>query len=143
MSYNTPIRTLQDGSVAETASKGTTLISSGGSLQVASGGAVYLASGAHTAAGTVSIGGVSGAWAFGTATMTAGGSVVVNTGLTTVIGATSNPLRAGTVLNGGMGTYAVQIDASRFANGSILLHSVAGGTITPGGGTVAWTAFGY
>jgi hypothetical protein len=98
---------------------------------------------AHTAAGTVSIGGVSGAWAFGTATMTAGGSVVVNTGLTTVIGATSNPLRAGTVLNGGMGTYAVQIDASRFANGSILLHSVAGGTITPGGGTVAWTAFGY
>ncbi len=45
MTYNVPVRHLQQGSVLEASSSGTVLISSGGSIQVASGAVVQIASG--------------------------------------------------------------------------------------------------
>jgi hypothetical protein len=141
--YNTPIRTLQGGSVLQIASGGTLQIDSGGSVQ-SSGGASYAnvtAIGTLTA-GMLVLGGTVGKWAYGTATMTAGGSVFVNTGLTTVVSAAANALAARAAVNAAGGTYTVQIDPARFANGSITLLSVAGGTVTPGGGNIAWIALG-
>jgi hypothetical protein len=141
--YNTPIRTLQQGSVLQIASGGTISVSAGGSIQNAGG----MSAANVTATGTVSagmlvIGGTVGKWAYGTATMTAGGSVFVNTGLTTVVSAAANTLAARAAVNAAGGTYVVQVDPARFANGSITLLSVAGGTVTPGGGNVTWMALG-
>lgn len=141
--YNTPVRLLQGGAVLQVASGGTISISAGGSVQNAGGAsfADVTATGTVTA-GVLSLGGTVGRWAFGTATMTAGGSVFVNTGLTTVVSAVSNALAARAAVNAAGGTYDVQVDPARFANGSITLLSVAGGTVTPGGGNVSWAAFG-
>ena len=119
MSYNVPVRTLQGGST----------------LEVATGGTVQID-------GVLLLGGTAIKAAYGTATITAGGSVFVNTGLTTVVSAVGNPIRAAAAVNGAAGTYQVQIDNARFANGSITLLSVSGGTVTPGGGNVTWIAFG-
>lgn len=119
MSYNVPVRTLQGGTTQQ--------IASGGTLQV---DGVFL------------LGGTALKAAYGTATITAGGSVFVNTGLTTVLSATSNPIVGAAAVNGAAGTYEVKIDSARWANGSITLLSVANGTITPGGGNVTWMAFG-
>lgn len=143
MSYDTKVRTLQGGEVLEVASGGTINVLAGGSIQSA-GGASYAD---VTAAGTLTgaflaLGGTTGRWAFGTATMTAGGSVIINTGLTTVVSAVGNAIVARGAVNAAAGTYFVQVDATRFGNGSIMLLSVANGTVTPGGGTVAWNAFG-
>ena len=119
MSYNVPVRTLQDGTTQQ--------IASGGTLQV---DGVFL------------LGGTALKAAYGTATITAGGSVFVNTGLTTVLSATANPIAARAAVNGAVGTYQVQVDNARWANGSITLISAASGTVTPGGGNVTWMAFG-
>jgi hypothetical protein len=143
MSYDTKVRILQGGEVLEVASGGTINVLAGGSIQNA-GGASY---GDLTATGTLTgaflaLGGTTGRWAFGTATMTAGGSVFINAGLTTVVAATANALAARAAVNGAGGTYFVQVDPARFANGTVTLLSVANGTVTPGGGNVAWSAFG-
>lgn len=143
MSYNTPVSHLQGGSVLEVASGGTILVQSGGSIQSSGGlaAANFSASGTVTA-GQLLLGGTAGRWAFGTATMTAGGSVFINTGLTTVVSGAANALAARAAVNAAGGTYDVQVDPARFANGTLTLISVANGTVTPGGGNVSWTAFG-
>lgn len=138
MSYNTPVYHLQQGSVLVVGASGTILVESGGSIQ-SSGG---IALGGTLTVGVLALGGTAGRWAFGTTTMTAGGSAIVNTGLTTILSAVATPITAGTVINGGAGTYAIQQDAARYANGSAIFMSVAGGTVTPGGGTIAWAALG-
>lgn len=119
MSYNVPVHIKQGGTTLE--------IDTGGTIQID---------------GVLLLGGTAIKAAYGTTTITAGGSQFVNTGLTTVVAATANPIRALAAVNAAVGTYQVQVDSARFANGSITLISAAGGTVTPGGGTVGWIAFG-
>lgn len=114
MSYNVPVRTLQDGTTLE--------IATGGTLNI-NGGALLL-------------GGTAGRWSFGTASIS-GGVGTIATGLGTVIGATA------TVAQDAVGTFSsVVINYSLATSGSIVCYAV-GGTVAVAGGRIAFTAFGY
>lgn len=164
MSYNTPVRLLQQGSVEEVGASGTLLVSSGGSIQVASGAVINVAAGGSivnaggqafsgsmvvsgslsvtgvVAAPLLTLGGTAGRWAFGTLGLASGvGSV--QTGLTTVVSAWCNSLSA---VQGGAGSMSsAVIDPVNFANGSVIFRGLAGTlAFTGNNGTVAWAAFG-
>ncbi len=164
MSYNTPVRHLQQGSVLEVAASGTALISSGGSIQVASGGVIQIGaggsivnagansnSGSVTFAGSVSVTGVIGApaitlggtlakWAFGTAALTSGVGTIGVPGFTRVLAATSNVVLG--EASGAGSTTSVQVDLSLSGAGSIIFHTAIGTLPGNVSGTVVWMALG-
>lgn len=113
MSFNTPVRILQGGSVLEVVAGGTIFLNGG---QLNRDGTA-----ARSAGGTVTI---------------SGGVGTIATGLTTVYGAAANPALAG------VGTYSgVNINYSLAAQGSIILYAL-GGTIAVAGGVTSWMAYG-
>lgn len=148
MSYNTPVRLLQGGSVVEVASSGTINVLAGGSMVNAG---ASTSSGSVTVSGSLSVtgvigapaitlGGTAGRWAFGTLGLASGvGSV--QTGLTTVVAATATSLSG---VQGGLGSMSsVVIDPVNFANGSVIFRGLSGSlAFTGSNGTVAWMAFG-
>lgn len=139
---NTAVRFLQQGSVLEVASGGTISVLAGGSIQNAGGQSVASLSATNASfAGTISIGGTAGRWAFGSATLT-NGSALVFTGLSQVVSAHVHPLGAAPGTAAGTAS-SFQIEASRFANGTIYALGLAGTFNFAGAGTVVWTAFGY
>lgn len=132
MSYNVPVRILQDGSVLEIASGGSISISAGGSLQSPAGASF---------GGTISIGGTIGRWAFGSSTLT-NGTALVYTGLSQIVSIEATPLKAspGTATTS---PSSFQIDPSRFANGTFYALGLQGTFNYGGAGTFTWSAMGY
>lgn len=135
----------------EQAVTGRTTIADGGSIQVASGGLINVAaggsvrvpSGGFNAAGTVSIGGTVGRWAFGSATLTSG-TAHVFTGLTQVVAAQATPVTGGINAGTGAGTATgFQLDLSRAANGTAIFLGVTGTSAFTGAGTITFQAFGF
>lgn len=127
---NTAVRFLQGGSVLEVGNGGTLSVLAGGSIQNAGG---------MSFSGTVSIGGVPGRWAFGSAAL-ASGTVMVFTGLSQVVSFAITPVGSGT----GAGTAtSFQLDLSRAANGSVFAFGLSGTAAFAGAGTVLWNAMGY
>lgn len=148
---NTAVRLLQGGSVFEVASGGTISVLAGGSIQNAGGQSIASLSATNgtfgsiratdgTFPGTVSIGGTVGKWAFGSATLTSG-TAQIFTGLTQIVGASVHPLGASPGTGAGTAT-SFQLEASRFANGTIIALGLIGTFNFGGAGTVLWTAFG-
>jgi hypothetical protein len=119
MSYNTPVRTLQGGSVLE--------VVAGGTISV-NGGVLLL-------------GGTAGRWAFGTAALTSG-TALVYTGLTTVVSANAAAITVGNNGTGAGTATSFQMDYSRAANGTVYFFGVTGTAAFTGAGTFAWQAFG-
>ena len=123
-------------------------VASGGTISILAGGSVQNAGGASfgagaTFAGTVSIGGTAGRWAFGSAVLTSG-TVMIYTGLSQVVSAAVSPLTAGINAGTGAGTAtSFQYDFSRAANGSIFALGLTGTSAFTGAGTVTFHAFGY
>lgn len=148
MTYNVPVRSLQGGSVEETAASGTQLISAGGSIQVASGGIISIASGgslvvasgaSFNAPGGITSGGTFGRFAFGTVGLTAGLGTIA-TGLTRVISATGNAVLITPSGNGS--TTSVQVDLSLSGAGSVIFRSSIGTLPAAVDGTISWAAWG-
>lgn len=154
MSYNTPVRHLQGGSVLEVASGGTISISAGGSLQNAgavSNSGPQTFSGSVTVSGSLSVTGPLGApnmtlggtlakWAFGTVGLTSGVGTIGVPGFTRVLAATSNAILGEAAGNGS--TTSVQIDLSLAGAGSVIFHTSIGTLPAAANGTVVWMAFG-
>ncbi len=149
MSYNTPVRHLQMGSVLEVGPSGTISILAGGSLvnagaQTMAGSVTISGSLSVTgviAAPAITLGGTAGKWAFGTVGLASGvgtigipGFATVQTVQTTVI----SPVQ------GGLGSISsVLVDDSLFTSGSVIFRGLAGTlAYTGGAGTLAWFAIG-
>ena len=165
MSYNTPVRLLQQGSVEEVASSGTLLVSSGGSIQVASGGVLQIASGGSvvnsggasansgsvtysgsvsvtgviSAANGITLGGTLGRWAFGTVGLTAGLGTIA-TGLNRVISANAAGLLGEAPSIGSV--HWVLVDLSLSNAGSVILRAGSANGQFGANATVSWQAFG-
>ena len=122
-------------------------VESGGTIDVQSGGSVRYAAGAgfsadSVTAGTLTLGGTQGRWAFGSAALTSG-TVRIFTGLGQVVSASVTPVTAGINAGTGAGTAtSFQIDLSRAANGTVFALGVTGTAAFTGAGTVTWQAFG-
>lgn len=147
MPANVPVRLFQGGSVLQVAASGTIDAGAAGSVSLpasvlfTTGTVVQFRATDGTFAGTVSIGGTVGRWAFGSATLTNGTSLIF-TGLSQVVSAHVNAV--GAAPGTGAGTAAsFQIEASRFANGTIYALGLIGTFSFTGAGTVLWSAFGY
>ncbi len=164
MSYNTPVRHLQQGSVLEVGPGGTISILAGGSIQNAGGqsnsgsivfsgsvsitGVLGAASGTFgairatdgTFPGTISIGGTAGRWAFGTVGLASGVGTIA-TGLTTVVSAQASVISG---VQGGAGSMSSAVaDMSLSASGSVIWRGLAGTlAFTGSNGTICWVAFG-
>ncbi len=108
MSYNTPVRHLQGGSVLEVAASGTALVSSGGSIQVASGGIIQIAAGGSIVnGGANSFSGVQTIASGGTLLVASGGSIqVASGGQLQAAAATGLSAPAGMLMNGTVGKWA-------------------------------------
>ncbi len=167
MSYNTPVRHLQMGSVLEVGPSGTisilaggslvnagasslagnTTIASGGSLTVASGGSIQVASGGgvsvaavggFSAPAGITLGGTPGRWAYGTVGLASGVGTVA-TGLTAVISVQSNVISG---VQGGLGSMSSAVADLSLA-GSVIFRGLSGSlAFTGSNGTIAWLAFG-
>jgi len=148
MSYNTPVRILQGGSVLEVASGGTISILSGGSIQNAGGqsfaGSVIV-SGSLSVTGVagapaLTLGGTYGKWSFGTVGIAAGVGTFA-TGLSRVLSANANPL-LGEAQGAGSAVF-VLVDLSLSGAGSVIVRlGSVGGALWNAGGTVTYSAFG-
>jgi hypothetical protein len=140
MSYNVPVRNLQDGSVLQVASGGSIQIQSGGSIQIASGGALNISGAAGLSVSALSVGGTLGRFAFGSVGLASGVGTVA-TGLTRVISAVGGPVLGEA---SGLGSYTTTIvDLSLSAAGSVIFRAVAGTLpYTGGAATVSWQAWG-
>jgi hypothetical protein len=114
MSYDTPVRILQGGSV----------------LEVGPGGSVYMNGGQSVG----SVGQAWGAIAYGTAVLTNGGSATVG------VGFAIRTVFANVVGVNGSAT-GVGVGVSLFSSGSAILYGLAG-TQDYGRGTVIYTAIG-
>jgi len=115
MSYNTPVRHLQQGSVLEVGPSGTVLAASGGSIQVASGavlsvaGSIVMAAGGafNNAAGTSTSAGLTIIASGGTHLYQSGGSLqVASGGAVSIAAATGFSAPAGITLGGTAGKWA-------------------------------------
>ncbi len=148
MSYNTPVRHLQGGSVLEVGPGGTISVLAGGSIQNAGGNSN---SGSVTFSGSVSItgvigapaitlGGTAGRWAFGTAGLASGVGTVA-TGLPNIVSAGGWSVSG---VQGGLGSMSsVVVDNSLFSVGSIIFRGLAGTlAFTGSNGTINWFAIG-
>lgn len=148
MSYNTPVRILQGGSVLEVGPSGTVSILAGGSIQNAGGQAF---SGSVVVSGSLSVtgpfgapnavlGGTLGRWSFGTSGIASGVGTVA-TGLTRVFSANANPI-LGEAQGAGSAVF-VLVDLSLAGAGSVIyrLGSV-GGALWNANGTISWQALG-
>lgn len=150
MSYNTPVRILQGGSVIEIGPSGTLSILAGGSVQNAggastnSGSVTYSGSvsitGVVSAANGITLGGTLGKWSFGTTGLTSGVGTVA-TGLARVLSANANPILGETQ---GAGSAAfVFVDLSLSGAGSVIYRlGSAGGALWNANGTISWSAHG-
>ena len=154
MSYNTPVRLLQNGSVLEVGPSGTVSVLAGGSIQNAgavSNSGPQTFSGSVTVSGSLSVtgplgapnitlGGTIGRWAFGTAGLASGVGTIA-TGLTTVVFASANVISG---VQGGAGSMSSAVyDESLRASGSIIFRGLAGTlAFTGSNGTIAWLAIG-
>ncbi len=161
MSYNTPVRHLQQGSVLEVGPSGTISILAGGSLinaganvmsgaqSIAAGGSLVVAAGGVISVGSVNglsapsgitLGGTPGRWAFGTVGLASGVGTIA-TGLTTVVSAQANVISG---VQGGAGSMSSAVaDMSLSASGSVIWRGLAGTlAFTGSNGTIAWLAFG-
>jgi len=148
MSYNVPVRLLQQGSVLEIASGGTLNVLAGGSIVNAGANAN---SGSVTFSGSLSVtgvigapaitlGGTAGRWAFGTVGLASGVGTIA-TGLTTVVSAGGWSVSG---VQGGLGSMSsVVVDNSLFSSGSVIFRGLAGTlAFTGSNGTVNWFAIG-
>ena len=148
MSYNTPVRHLQMGSVLEVGPSGTISILAGGSLvnagaQTMAGSVTISGSLSVTgvvAAPSITLGGTPGRWAFGTVGLASGVGTIA-TGLPTVVSAQANVVSG---VQGGAGSMStVVIDPVNFSSGSVIFRGLSGSLAFTGtNGTVAWLAFG-
>ena len=154
MSYNTPVRLLQNGSVLEVGPSGTVSVLAGGSIQNAgavSNSGPQTFSGSVTVSGSLSVtgplgapnitlGGTIGRWAFGTAGLASGVGTIA-TGLTTVVFASAN---VSSGVQGGAGSMSSAVyDESLRASGSSIFRGLAGTlAFTGSNGTIAWLAIG-
>ncbi len=154
MSYNTPVRHLQQGSVLEVGPSGTISILAGGSLQNAgavSNSGPQTFSGSVTVSGSLSVTGVIGApaitlngtqgrWAFGTVGLASGVGTIA-TGLATVVSAGGWSVSG---VQGGLGSMSsVVIDNSLFSSGSVIFRGLSGSlAFTGSNGTINWFAIG-
>ena len=139
---NTAVRFLQGGTVLEVASGGTISVLAGGSIQNAGGQSIASLTATNASfAGTVSIGGTAGRWAFGSTTLD-NGTQLIFTGLSQVVAAFASPLKTspGTATTS---PSSFQIDPARFGNGTIYALGLAGTFNYAGAGTITWSAFGY
>lgn len=132
MSYNTPVRILQQGSVLEVGPSGTVSILAGGSIQNAggqsfSGSVTFSGSLSVTgvlAAPAITLGGTIGKWAFGTATLTSGVGTLGFPGFTRVYAANANVILGEA---SGLGSpTSVHTDYTLAGAGSIIFRAVAG-----------------
>lgn len=147
MTYNVPNTQQQGGSLWQIGNGGSLNIASGGALTIAAGGSFVPGNNAintpGASFGSITIGGTSGRWAFGSAALTSG-TVMVYTGLSQVVDAGATPITAGINAGTGAGTAtSFQIDLSRAANGSVFFLSLTGTLAFTGAGTITWRAFGY
>ncbi len=161
MSYNTPVRFLQGGSVLEVGPSGTVsvlaggsfvnagansltgvnTIASGGTLAVASGGSIQIASGGILqSAGPLNVGGTLGKFAFGTVGLTSAVGTIGVPGFTRVLAATGNVILGEAA--GAGSTTSVQIDLSLSGSGSVIFHTSIGTLPAAVNGTVVWMAWG-
>ena len=149
MSYNTPVRVLQGGSVLEVGSSGTISVLAGGSIQNAvaqsnSGSVTFSGSvsvtGVISAANGITLGGTTAKWAFGTVGLTSGVGTIGVPGFIRVLSANANPILGEAP---GLGSFTtVMVDLSLAASGSIIFHGGAGTLPYSNNGTVAWMAMG-
>lgn len=149
MSYNTPVRVLQGGSVVEVGPSGTISVLAGGSIQNAGGqsfagsvsfsGSVSI-TGVVSAANGITLGGTAGRWAFGTVGLASGVGTIA-TGMTTVVSAGGFSVSG---VQGGAGSMSsVVVDNSLFGAGSVIFRGLAGTlAFTGSNGTINWLAFG-
>jgi hypothetical protein len=149
MSYNTPVRILQQGSVLEVGPSGTVSVLAGGSIQNA-GGQSYSGSvtfsgsvsitGVVSAANGITLGGTAGRWAYGTVGLASGVGTIA-TGLTTVVSAWANVISG---VQGGAGSMSSAVaDMSLSASGSVIWRGLAGTlAFTGNNGTICWAALG-
>ncbi len=149
MSYNTPVRILQQGSVLEVGPSGTISVLAGGSVQNAggqafSGSVVFSGSvsvtGVISAANGITLAGTPGRWSFGTVGLASGVGTIA-TGLTTVVSAWANVISG---VQGGAGSMSSAVaDMSLSASGSVIWRGLAGTlAFTGNNGTIAWAALG-
>src|SRR5512138_2366800 len=149
MSYNVPVRLLQQGSVEEIAASGTLLVSTGGSVQIASGGVLNIAAGGSLTGNgvnltapvvsNITIGGTLGRWAFGTVGLTSGLGTIA-TGMTRVISANAAGLLGEAPSIGSV--HWVLADLSLSGAGSVILRAGSANGQFGANCTVAWQAFG-
>jgi hypothetical protein len=132
MTYNTPVRLLQGGSVLEVGPGGTVNVLAGGSVQNAggqafSGSVTFTGSAAFTgviAAPSIILGGTVGKWAFGTTTLTSGVGTLGFPGFTRVMGVTANVILGEA---SGLGSpTSVHTDYTLAGAGSVIFRAVAG-----------------
>ena len=154
MSYNTPVRHLQQGSVLEVGPSGTINILAGGSLQNAgavSNSGPQTFSGSVTVSGSLSatgpvgapnitLGGTLGKWAFGTTGLTSAVGTIGVPGFTRVYAATANAILG--EASGAGSTTSVQVDLSLGGAGSIIFHTSIGTLPAAVNGTISWFAMG-
>lgn len=141
MSYNTPIQIQQGGSVLNVASGGTVVIASGGSIQNAGG--VSLGAGVsltNPAINVITLGGTTGKWSFGTATLTSGVGTLGFPGFTRVMGANANIILGEA---SGLGSpTSVHTDYTLSGAGSIIFRAVAGTIGYAANVNIGFNAFG-
>ena len=142
--FQTSIYGRRNGSVQTVDNNGTIQVLSGGQISIASGGSIVYAAGAVASfAGTISIGGTAGRWAFGSQAL-AGGSALVLTGLTQIVSAHASSVggAGGSGTGGGTAT-AFQVEPSRFSTGTAFFLGVTGSQSYTGAGTLLWYAMGF
>ena len=142
MSYNVPVRHLQQGSVLQVASSGTVQVQSGGSISVESGANINVAAATGiTFQGGISVGGTVARWAFGTVGLASGIGTIGIPGFTRVLSVNANPV-LGENQSSGSAAF-VLTDLSLSASGSAIMRlGSVGGALWAANGTVAWQAFG-
>jgi hypothetical protein len=148
MSYNTPVRILQGGSVLEVGPSGTVNILAGGSIQNAGGQSF---SGSVTFSGSLSVtgviaapiltlGGTTAKWAFGTATLTSGVGTLGFPGFTRILAATANDV-LGEASGNGSAT-GVHVDLTLSGAGSVIFRALAGTLGYGANQVISYQAFG-
>ena len=139
MSYNTPVRHLQMGSVLQVGPSGTISIQSGGSLIIDSGASV--ANNGLQSAPLLTLGGTTAKWAFGTVGVASGIGTIGVPGFTRILSANANPVLGENQSNGS--AVFVMVDLSLSGAGSVIFRlGSVGGALWNANGTVAWMGFG-
>lgn len=142
MSYNTPVRILQQGSVLEVGAGGTVSVLAGGSIQNAGGQSVSnLTATTLTVTNPITLGGTTAKWAFGTVGLASGVGTIGVPGFTRLLSVNANPI-LGEAQGAGSAVF-VLVDLSLSGAGSAIFRlGSVGGALWAANGSVAWMGFG-